>query len=466
MFQVEFSWPNGGGPTEACHQIASPDQKCPCAQGQSIQADSKANDSGNHPGSQSDTKCCFLEAVFLRALTKDLSNALTKEQSDSLKNYEIGNLVPAVVLNQYNMLVSAQLIEESQNRTFPTFVINGFSLEKYFPSGSYYGAVVDNPNYVARSGWPLGRYFYFQLFPPATSCSRNDSRAAGDALQVDRFPLTKEAKWVDNGIRSDQPKVYDVYSLRQMLATTASQLAGISGFNPATINSAVGNLQGVISDVSYLSAQATTVATPTVSSVASNGTTGNSTIANTSGQNSALSGSTSTIQCPAGTLPGIGTSGLPACVPLVTSSSYTTGASGNPVGLTGAGNNSGGNSTYGTSTNSFGNNSTNAATSVLGTSQNNSTTTTSGGQSGTASAVPVSNAFSAPNNVGVSSQDILAEQVQLNSQITTLQMALQGSLSDQYLVKEGKVVSTRQQTTLGFNINIDPPSAINMPWLK
>jgi hypothetical protein len=78
MFQVEFSWPNGDGPKEACHLIASPDPKCPCAQ--------KDNDDGKKPSTQSDTKCCFLEAVFLRDLTKDLKNALTKDQSNALKN--------------------------------------------------------------------------------------------------------------------------------------------------------------------------------------------------------------------------------------------------------------------------------------------------------------------------------------------------------------------------------------------
>ncbi len=52
----------------------------------------------------------------------------------------------------------------------------------------------------------------------------------------------------------------------------------------------------------------------------------------------------------------------------------------------------------------------------------------------------------------------MTEQVQLNSQITTLRMALQGALSDQYLVAAGKTSGNRQQTTLGISVSLNPPS--------
>ena len=70
---------------------------------------------------------------------------------------------------------------------------------------------------------------------------------------------------------------------------------------------------------------------------------------------------------------------------------------------------------------------------------------------------PSFNPLTAPNNVGVASADILAEQVQLNSQITTLRLLLQGALSDQYLTENSRAVGEQQQTTLGFAVSLDPP---------
>ena len=59
--------------------------------------------------------------------------------------------------------------------------------------------------------------------------------------------------------------------------------------------------------------------------------------------------------------------------------------------------------------------------------------------------------------MGVSSADILTEQVELNAQITTLRLLLQGALSDQYVIRHSRPVATRKQTTLGFTITLDPP---------
>jgi hypothetical protein len=54
----------------------------------------------------------------------------------------------------------------------------------------------------------------------------------------------------------------------------------------------------------------------------------------------------------------------------------------------------------------------------------NGTTTTTNGYAPSIPIAPNSAGFSAPTNVGVASSDILAEQVQLNSQITTLRLLL------------------------------------------
>jgi hypothetical protein len=457
MFLVEFRFGECAPRPKSGHEF--PCSETPTAVPGTITQNSNPGSSTTEPGpgtpapNSNPKPCCILEAIFLRDL---------RDAND--------NLIPAVVLSKDRMLVAESFIRESQDWRKDksnivafkgTFTIDGYPVSYYFPRNQDNGQPSGETTYVENSGWATGEYHLFGLYPAASSCrpfENHRDQGRNTSFLVKR-PGSNQPKrtWEDNGIRPEFPKVFDVFTLRQMLATTASQLAGISGFSGASITAAFGNIQGVTSDISYLSAQATTVATPTVSSVVSNGITGSNTAAATSGQSNALTGSNSFINCPAGTLPGVGTSGLPACVAVVTGSSGGGSSSGNPVGLTGAGNVTGGTSTQGSATNNSGSNSSNATTNVQGTNQLNSTTTNSGGQAGTVAPVPVSNAPSAPTNIGVSSQDILAEQVQLNSQITTLRMALQGSLSDQYLIKEGKVVSTRKQTTLGFNVFLDPP---------
>jgi hypothetical protein len=234
----------------------------------------------------------------------------------------------------------------------------------------------------------------------------------------------------DNGIMVAPGKIFDTLVLKRMLSDTASQLASISGFSSVPITNAFGNFQGVTRDVSFLSAQVTTTPLPTVASTIANGTTGNSGTTNTT----PIAGmpGTVTIQCPDGSLPTIGSGGLQQCTAV-------SGVSGSSSTVT----------------------TTPAGTSqqVLGTTNNqqNSQTTTSGGFAPTVPTAPASTALSPPTNIGVSSSDILTEQVQLNSQITTLRLLLQGAASDQYLSSDSRAVATRQQTTLGFSISIDPP---------
>jgi hypothetical protein len=415
-------------------------------------------------------KPCTTDVVFVRDLY-DLPAVGTP------------TLKPAFILTKDSLEVSEELIKKSRKANFPTFVINGITLNEYFGPENSEGyfprtdAVGGNgtDEYLVRGGWATVKDFSFIRYPVAESCRPyaqeevKDDKREIDVRRPGYAPVKLDA---DNGVTIHSAKVYDVFTLRQMLAGTAAQLAAISGFNQASIWGAIGNLQGVTTDISYLTAQATTVPTAVVTSQAVNGMTGNNTMANTTGQNAAVNNTNSTITCPAGTLPGIGTAGLPACTAVTSTntqsasnsvsaqtsngSSASSNSTGSTLTTSGAGNVNGGSSLLLGATANSGTNSNNSNTTVQGTNQQNTTTTTSGGQAGTISAVPVSNAPSAPTNIGVSAQDILTQQVQLNSQITTLRMALQGALSDQYLVNQGKAAGTRQQTTLGINVEVSP----------
>jgi len=254
---------------------------------------------------------------------------------------------------------------------------------------------------------------------------------------------------IDNGIVVAPSKTFDNSTLKQMLAGTSAQLASISGFNQSVIMGAVGNIQGITSDSSYVSAQVTTLAPSSVSSTATNGGTTSNTLANTLGVNNGSTISNSTITCPPGTLPGVGTSGLPACAAVVAGTAT--------VGSTGAGNNNGGSSSSSSQQSNIGSTLSSALNLGQTSNQQNTVTTTNNPQAGVVAAVPTSTALTAPTNVGVSASDMLAEQVQLNSEITTLRLLLQGALSDQYLTAEGRAIGTRQQTTVGFGIYLDPP---------
>jgi hypothetical protein len=385
---------------------------------------------------------CTIDVIYYRSRDLELAD---------------NQLIPAFILSQNGLLVSATLIQLSKEISFPTFTINGVSLKQLFEDYKTDANVKPTSKadtFAARSGWQSVFDFHFEVYPASESCSPNGNDTDKEAIDSER-PLPKHLRELakfskDNGVVVDPPKVFDVFTLRQMLSGTAAQLAGIAGFNPLSINAAVGNLQGVTTENSYLAAQVTSLATPTVSSTIANGTNGSNTFANSLGVNGSGTNSISTLTCPAGTLPSLGTSGVPACVPLQTA----VGTSGTSTGV---GNTSGGTSTLANQGGTLGTTLTNSTGGAAGSTSNNSTTTTSGGQSGVIAATPVYNALPAPTNIGVSAQDILTEQVQLNSQITTLRLALQGALSDQYLTRQGKATGTRQQTTLGFNISLDPP---------
>lgn len=249
---------------------------------------------------------------------------------------------------------------------------------------------------------------------------------------------------VTNGIVVGAAKVYDVASLQRMLNTTASQLAAISGFNAGSINAAFGNLQGITRNTSYVNAQLTTAPTASISQQATLGVNA----PNTTQTTTPIGSTTVTLQCPDGSLPTIGTSTtLGGCAPIPVTGTPNAPAYA-PV------TNSGGAFQGALTTTPAGSTTTNTGST---TTSQNQTTTTIPSVSGAAPSALTANTLSPPTNVGVSSTDILAEQVQLNSQITTLRLLLQGALSDQYLLKNARAVGERQQTTLGFTVALDPP---------
>lgn len=243
-----------------------------------------------------------------------------------------------------------------------------------------------------------------------------------------------------NGITVGAPKIYDTLALQRMLTDTAVRLGALAGFDSASIIGALGNIQGISRDTSNFSAQiaALPTASTVVNALTSSG--GNNTTT-TSGAVPTTSNSTVTIQCPDGSLPTAG-------------AAFGCTAPSNPP-ATALPNLSGQMTTNGTST--VGPSTQQVAGTT--TSQQLGTTTTSGGNSGL-SYIPVAptlNPLSVSNSVGLSSSDVLTQQVELNAQITSLRLLLQGALSDQFLVKDARAIANRQQTTLGISVSLDPP---------
>lgn len=215
---------------------------------------------------------------------------------------------------------------------------------------------------------------------------------------------------LDNGIRVSPPKVYDSYSLRAKLTTAATQLSAISPWNAGAITAAYGNIQGITRDTSYFSLQAQTAPVPAVTTIANSG------LSPTQPQTV-----TNNVQCPTGFAAALDSSGNTTCV---TSTSAT------PVS---------------------------SLTTVQTTAPNTQTTTTNPGLSPTIPAAPTPNPLTLAANPSASSSDLLVEQVQLNAQLQMYQTLLQGAQSDQILLRNGRGVGQRAQTTIGFQISLTPP---------
>lgn len=389
----------------------------------------------------SDEAACERDIVFVRDLF-----APDKEHPDEVY------LQPAFIISADGLQIASALPGYLKNPSHPNYTVNGTPVTEF---GSQGNSEID-PTGLGQQfgepivGWHSIRRFRIERYAGSAACTEFDSTKA-EILDIDRPTLKPEKNTVvDNGIVVAPAKVFDSFTLRQMLANTSAQLAGISGFNQGVLMGALGNIQGITRDTSYVSGQVTTLAPPSVTSTAVNGGTSSNTLANTLGVTNGTTISNSTITCPPGTLPGIGTSGLPACAAVVAGTAT--------VGSTGAGNSAGGANTVASSSGTTGTSTSSALNTGQTANQQNTVTTTAAGQAGVSAAVPTSTAFSAPTNLGMSTSDMLAEQVQLNSEITTLRLLLQGALSDQYLVKETRAIGSREQTTVGFGINLDPPA--------
>lgn len=289
------------------------------------------------------------------------------------------------------------------------------------------------------------RTYHVEAFEKPSGCRRypkNDKPL--DAIDIE-IPVLDLGGASANGIEVDPPKVFDSYTLRTKLSAAAQQLSAISPWNTSAITNAYGTLQGITRDVSYFAAQVQTAPTPS------------QVITNAVGSTT-LSPSVTTsqsAQCPAGYyVSQVGTSGV-SCTQLPQQAQQC--PSGYYVSqVTTAGtaicsqlpNASSGTQLPPTSVTSTQTNSAPQSTQVQ---------TTLPSLTPTIPTVPTSSPLSAPTNVGVSSSDMLAEQVQLNAQLQIYQMLLQGAQSDQVVLKNSHAVGQRAQTTIGFQISIDPP---------
>ena len=392
---------------------------------------------------------CSAYIVFSRGLV----GPQVEIRQDGQGNPETARyLLPAFIITAGGLQISNTLLRRDPNRNTPVYVLDGTPLSDYYlPTSSEFAGGETQWNSfplpdVTLEGWDYVQKFHIDRYPSGASCLLYNAKFH-DELDIVRPGISAPTRAVDNGIFVAAPKVFDTFSLRQMLSNTASQLGAMSGFNQANITNAYGAIQGITRDTGYLSAQITTVPTPTISSTAVTGGTGSNTSANSLTFTNGSTGAQTTITCPPGTMPAVGTSGVPACAAQP--------AAGLP-GTTGSGNSSL-SSTLNVTQGSTGTTQTIGSTGVQTTNQQNTVTSTSNGQGGTIAPVPVSTAPASPTNLGYSASDMLAEQVQLNSQITTLRLLLQGALSDQYLVKGSRAVGTRQQTTVGFAISLNPP---------
>ena len=280
--------------------------------------------------------------------------------------------------------------------------------------------------------------YHFQSYEVPPGCRLESTRPTQTSID-----FYAPQQWVPpiirkvNGIAIGAPKVYDTFTLRQMLAATASQLGGLSGFSQPQILAALGNFQGISRDTSYLAAQVTTTPTPIVTATSSNGLTTGTTQSTNNVITNGTGSTVITMQCPAGTVPSVNTGAVESCT-LPTLGTGTTNGTALAAGTLGSGP-----ATQGTNTSNNGTQDTSATGATGGTTQQSGLTTTSGGVAGTIAPIPASAPIAAPTNIGVSASDILVEQVQLNSQITNLRMLLQGALSDQYLAKNSRAVATR-----------------------
>jgi hypothetical protein len=273
---------------------------------------------------------------------------------------------------------------------------------------------------------------YVAIYRIPDGCRYYDSnKALLDSIRIPA-PLVPPSRGPDNGITVGNPKLFDTFTLRQKIATTASQLATINPFSQAQITAQFGSFQGITRDQSFIAAQVTTSPTPGVVNTQTQATGNTVTTANAPVQGIG----TVTTSCPAGYVPTLGGQGAVSCtLPLGTATGPVTVATTN------------GNPTTPES----------VTTATQPTSQ---IVTTTPSLQGSVPTAPTLNPLTPPTNVGVSASEMLSEQTQLSSELTTLQTLLQGAVSDQLLLSNRRAIGLRAQTTIGFPVSIETPSRL------
>ncbi len=83
--------------------------------------------------------------------------------------------------------------------------------------------------------------------------------------------------------------------------------------------------------------------------------------------------------------------------------------------------------------------------------------TTTGATAAALPSAPASTVPAVSNKVGVSSSDVLTDEVDLTYQIVNLQLMLDRAESDRYWPNGGKEDGTRMQAVLGFQVSVNPP---------
>jgi len=224
----------------------------------------------------------------------------------------------------------------------------------------------------------------------------------------------------DNGIIVGEPKVYDNAALQQMLDSARARLASMQFLDSSAIAAHIGSLQGASMQQSGVSFSVNGPPIAGLQTTANTGNTVTTTSQGTSSTNNSGSTTTTTGNTTAtGTTPGSTTSEQLA----VTGPSTTATSTGNTQ-------------------------------SVL-TGPSTQSVATLAQQNPSAAPAPAMSTFTLPSNFSPSASNVLNEQMQLNSEVESLSLLLEGALSDQFY-QQGGVSFPKRRITIGIPVTIIP----------
>jgi hypothetical protein len=255
-----------------------------------------------------------------------------------------------------------------------------------------------------------------------------------------------QASVTDNGIVVGEPKVYDNAALQQMLDSARARLASMQFLDPTAVAARIGSLQGASMQQSGISFS---VGGPPMAGLQTTANTGNTvTTANQGITNTANTGSTTT------TTGGTANSGSTTTT---TGSTTTSGATPGStatqqVAVTGP-SSTGTEQLAVTGPSSTAVSTGNLQTAVTGPSTQ--TVTTLAQQNPSAAPAPAMSTFTLPSSFGPSASNVLNEQVELNSEVESLSLLLEGALSDQFY-QDGGVSYPKRRVTIGIPVTIIP----------